>query len=1056
MTPGSDESIHPLLADLADFSPSSDRNFLFVQTNHLVRAIQDAYVRTGTPILPDQITTLREFCRRHHENSNSQTTLISDGQSLQLLSETLETIREDIPFFFSRHNPAPTTLKDLLALRDILSQRRIAFFESEQIRNSEKCRQINLALEAYSRALEQRGLTDATGLIEWTISAIDTGLPNTFGTVRFRGFHKPLPREKELIRAIRDHAEHCVYQYPTGRDQSIYDIPDWFGDGITPMDEPPLSKLFTGEEIRSDEGISIGIFQSPREELESIAEEICYLHESGVSLHDITVVTPDISSHALITGIFQDFGISSQISAGEALNREPLVGFFTLFPSLVADNFPREDLMSLMASPFFRSDQPDIRLPGIGVVDMILRRARIMEGPSWDRNLEALAEGSEGGSNGETGEAINPTDLAAVRGWIERFQTDLLTLRVEQTLSEHVTVFRQILDHWVRPGFIGKPDTVRVSQREKRAWERFDLCLTRLSALSEPGRKIGVGSFSRYLNYLLEELVTISEDQGGVTVMRLSETAYLHLPYLFLAGLVEGDIPRPSTRLPLLTAAESDLLGGRSLSEVISGEQYSFISAISAGDQVYLSAPRSRGEKIQLTSPFLEEVRHRLNPPEWGRVITRSKSHAAMSAGRLIAKGTEASSDMTTDTDEALDRTTEKILDLLSADQTYGSVADRILMEDWYRTGVPDSPYDGVLSDDQDATAWLTERFGPAKVWAPTRLETYATCPFRFFLQQVLRLSPLPDVDPALTPAQRGNFIHDTLCDFFRQWSQDGPRQITRQYLAGATDLLKEIGIEKSRRYTFTTPAWHATLLSLFGDRDQPGLFDRFLACEAAREETTLLPGYFECEIGAEKAGDDSGNRNGENAGTVQEEESSTGEISGEDRRAEERSWVLLDQGDEEPVRISGRIDRVDLSRDGYFAIIDYKTGSSYPNAKGIREGTALQLPLYLLALEKMHEDDETPLTGIAGSYCEISRKVRQSWPLLNPDHKSLVGAGNGRATTGFRDILMNSLDAARTCISHIRSGRFPLPETCQVPYCEYTGICRFNRFRISDSGEES
>ncbi len=1051
MIPGSDESIHPLLADLADFSPSSDRNLLFVQTNHLVRAIQDAYVSMGTPILPDQITTLREFCVRYHENSGSRATLISDGQSLQLLSETLESIRDQIPFFFSRHNPAPTTLKDLLALRDILSQRRISFFDREQIRSSDKCRQINLALEAYDKALEKRGLTDATGLIEWTVSTIQAGLPDTFGTVIFRGFHKPLPREMELIRAIRDHAKRCLYQYQTGRDQSIYDIPDWFGDGIVPMDGQPLSGLITGEEISGHEGISIGIFQSTHEELESIAEEICLLHESGILLEDITIATPDISSHALITGIFHDFGIPTRISAGEALNREPLAGFFTLIPSLVADNFPREDLITLMANPFFRSDHPDIRLPGNGAVDMILRRARIVDGPSWDSKLEALAEDSQEGSN-EDGVQVDPDDLTAVRVWVERFQTDLLSLRVEQTLAEHVAAFRLILGHWVKPGFIGKPDTLRATQREKRVWERFDLCLTRLSALSEPDRKIGVGSFSRYLNYLLEELVTIGEDQGGVRVMRLSETTHLHLPYLFLAGLVEGDIPRPSTRLPLLSAAESDLLGGRSLSEVISGEQYSFISAISAGGRVYLSAPRTRNEKLLLTSPFLEEVRHRLNPPEWCRTITRSKSHASISAGRLIAKRTEAPSDEAHDSDESVTETIEKILDSLPADQTYGSVAGRILMEDWYRTGAPDSPYDGVLSDDQDATAWLSERFGSARVWAPTRLETYATCPFRFFLQQVLHLSPLPDVDPTLTPAQKGNFIHDTLCDFFRRWSDENPRQITRQYLDEAATLLKEIGIDKSRRYSFTTPAWHATLLSLFGDRDQPGLFDRFLACEAAREETTLLPRYFECGIGAERAG----HENGENKGRVQEGESTTGDLSGEVRRAEERAWVLLDQGEGEPVRISGRIDRVDLSRDGYFAIIDYKTGSSYPNATGIREGTALQLPLYLLALEKMHEVDDLPLTGIAGSYCEISRKVRQSWPLLSPDHKSLVGAGTSRATTGFRDVLMNSLDAARTCISQIRSGRFPLPDTCQVPYCEYIGICRFNRFRICERGEES
>ncbi len=1036
MISGCDDPLNSLLADLADFSPSSGRDFLFVPTNHLVKAIQNTYTSRKTPIIPDQITTLREFCRRHHENAGSLTTLISDGQSLQILSETLESIREEIPFFFSKHNPAPTTLKDLLALRDILSQRRIAFFKHEQITKSEKCRQINLALEAYSSALEKCGLIDATGLIEWTISHINAGRHGTFGTAIFWGFHKPLPREKELIAAIRDHADLCRFYYPTGRDPKIYDVPDWFGDGIIPMEEQIITGLFTGEELQSCDNILARIFQSPEEELESIAEEICAIHKGGTLLEDITVATPDLSSQSLISGIFHDFGIPVHICTGEALNREPLVGFFTLLPALVADNFPREDLVSLMASPFFRSDQPDIRAPGIRVFDMIFRMARIMDGSSWDQALEALADDPEVGDDGEYDQQVDRDVLSVVRTWTKRFQTDLLTLKQEQTLAEHVTSFRLILDHWVRPGFIGKPDTIRVTDREKRAWERFDLCLTKLTVTFEPDKKIGVGSFTRYLNYLLEELVTIGDDQGGVTVMRLSETAHLSLPILFLAGLIEGDIPRPSTRLPLLTAAESDLLGGRSLSEVISSEQYSFITAISAGERVYLSAPRSRSEKILLTSPFLEEVRQRLNPPEWGQKITRSKSHAAISAGKMIRAAAETPALGTCDT----------ILNLLPVDQTFGSVADRILMEDWHRTGTADSPYDGILSDDQNATTWLTERFGPDRVWAPTRLETYATCPFRFFLQQVLHLTPLPEVDPALTPAQRGNFIHDTLCDFFKQWSQEGPRQITRQYLPTAAALLRETGIEKSLRYRFTTPAWHATLLSLFGDGDVPGLFDRFLVCEASREDTTLLPQYFESEIGPRKGVD----------GRLQEGDARSEEMSGRKKRVTERDCVLLDQGEGEPVRISGRIDRVDLSRDGFFAIIDYKTGSSYPNAKGIREGTALQLPLYLLAVEKMYEADELPLTGIAGSYCEISRKIKQTWPLLSPDHKSLVGVGTSRATAGFRDILLSSLDAARNCIREIRSGRFPLPQTCQVPYCEYTAVCRFNRFRISDEGEDS
>ncbi|PWR72055.1 PD-(D/E)XK nuclease family protein [Methanospirillum lacunae] len=1022
MRTGPDDHTDSLLSNLTDFSPSSDRDFLLVPTTHLARAIQDAYISSKVPIIPDQITTLREFCRRCHESAGSLTTLISDGQSLQILSETLEAIRNDIPFFFSRHNPAPTTLKDLLALRDIISQRRIDFFKPVLIQNSEKCQQIHRALEAYEATLLEKNLLDATGLIDWTISEIDDGSSFSFGTVIFRGFHRPLLREKELILAIRDHAKLCRYDYPTGKDSKIFDLPDWFGDGISPLDEPSLSGLFTGEECHNHNEIRIGIFQSPHEEFESIAEEICTLNNSGVALDDITVALPDISSHSLITGIFQDFNLPCRVLTGEALNREPLVGFFSLFPSLVVNNFPREDLISLISSPFFKTEQLDIRLPEVGVIDTILRKARIMDGTSWDHDLEALAGDSNCEAGDERGEPVDPDALNAVRTFIVTFQTSLLTLKMEQTLADHVTALRLILKHWVKPEFIGNPDINRVSERERRAWERFDACLTRLSVMTDPDRKIGAGSFNRYLNYLLEELVTIAEDHGGVTVMRLSETAHLNLPVLFLAGLVEGDIPRPSTRLPLLTSAESEVLGGRNLAEVISGEQYSFISAISAGRQAYLSAPRTRSEKTLLTSPFLEEVRQRLNYLEWNPKITRSKRNASISAGSVITKGTGCADD---------------ILDLLPVNQTYGSVAERILMEDWYRTGAPDSPYDGIVSDDPDIAAWLSKKFGPEKVWAPTRLETYATCPFRFFLERVLNLFPLVEVDPSLTPAQRGTFIHETICDFFRQWSQDGPKHITRQTLPEAARLLKEIGKEKSGRYHFTSSAWHAALLSLFGTPDTSGLFDRFLMREAAREDSSLLPRFFELEI-----------RERQDKNSDEKEDDATREAADDHR-------VLLDQGEGEPILISGRIDRVDISSDGFFAIIDYKTGGSYPSAKGIKEGTALQLPLYLLALEKMHESDEIPLTGIAGSYCEISRRVKQTWPLLSPDQKNLISAGTSRATSGFREVILSSLEAARDCINQIRSGRFPLPDTCQVPYCEFSGICRFDRYRIS-SGDES
>ncbi|PKL58788.1 MAG: hypothetical protein CVV33_10265 [Methanomicrobiales archaeon HGW-Methanomicrobiales-4] len=318
--------------------------------------------------------------------------------------------------------------------------------------------------------------------------------------------------------------------------------------------------------------------------------------------------------------------------------------------------------------------------------------------------------------------------------------------------------------------------------------------------------------------------------------------------------------------------------------------------------------------------------------------------------------------------------------------------------------------------------------FGPERIWSPTQLEDYANCPFRFFLDRVVRVTPFPEVDPTLSPAQRGSLIHATLCEFYLKWCADGPRRVSSQDLTEASDLLATIGIEKSGEYRYQSPVWHATVASLLGYGGIPGIYERFLVHEAGKE-TSLVPEKFELPIGA----------------TQNLSDDKTG-------------YILLESDEGEPVRIRGQIDRVDITSDGQFAIIDYKTGSNYPNGERIKEGKALQLPLYLLALEKMHEKDDQPRIGIGGSYLEISRKIKQSWPLLDPEKKLVAGVSSrSKGTPDFRKVTRGSLAAAQRYISGIRSGIFPVTgDKCKIStYCPYSGICRFDRFRVIDQEEE-
>ena len=121
-------------------------------------------------------------------------------------------------------------------------------------------------------------------------------------------------------------------------------------------------------------------------------------------------------------------------------------------------------------------------------------------------------------------------------------------------------------------------------------------------------------------------------------------------------------------------------------------------------------------------------------------------------------------------------------------------------------------------------------------------------------------------------------------------------------------------------------------------------------------------------------------------------------------------------------LRIRGRIDRVDVTPEGQFLIYDYKSGREHPKAKDIEAGTALQLPLYLLAFEQI-----TGSHGFGGGYYKIRRDVERNIVLADPSAKDLL-VSRFRPSTDFTGMIRHSRECAFAYIDGIRNGRFPLP----------------------------
>jgi ATP-dependent helicase/DNAse subunit B len=355
-------------------------------------------------------------------------------------------------------------------------------------------------------------------------------------------------------------------------------------------------------------------------------------------------------------------------------------------------------------------------------------------------------------------------------------------------------------------------------------------------------------------------------------------------------------------------------------------------------------------------------------------------------------------------------------------------LVERVNMEQYYRRGICDSPYDGILSGNELIRAVLAALYGPDHVYSPTSLETYASCPFEYFLNRVINLNALPEVEPNLSAGDRGTAIHDILSTFYRQWQSAGQTKVHLSSLKDATDIILRIATEELDRYTFQSPLWDATRILMLGDRHTgPGYFERFLVHETEEADSPLVPSLFEYSFGMGTTGSD-------------------------DPSSSPEPVELTSPDGERKVFIRGRIDRIDLTPDGYFLIYDYKSGLQHPKAKDIEKGTALQLPLYLLAFEKI-----TGNHGIGGGYYTIRREVNRSIVLADSAVKNLM-ISRPRVSADFPGTIRHSRDCTFEYIDGIRNGCFPLPreEKCPNPYCEFKQICRFDPYRIFQCGEES
>ncbi len=985
---------------------------LIVPTSHLAREVARRLGEQGVPFVADAVTTLPGLARKVFLEHATSETPISEVESRLILARILAAGRYPLL-------DGTGAVDELATLFEVLVMRKVDYPAALGDLASAKSAEIARLLNAYLRFLDEHDLVDESTLFYRAVRLLAESGGGGFRTVFAYGLFEPMPLERDLLLSLRKFAEEFHYSIPYAANTAVFAddgewlLPDTVVSGESPNVRPSqLAGLFSRREPGDGGGfICIAERRDRLDEVRAIAQEIRDLVAAGVRPDEIAVAFPGLASAVpCVEDVFPDFALPYSASGGRPLAASPLVQALLLVLAVPARGYRREDVVALTTSPY---------LPNAGgcEIDILSREARITAGAAaWDERLAALARALEGErARPDTPESARGrlsakvVAVEAAREVVRRLFADLAALEGTKTLAGHLAAYRSLLDRWQAPAMPeeGDPDLLEGEARDLGGFIETLAALERLARLL-PEEKVPLSEFSSLLGLLAAGTrIGRRRNGGAVQVVGVREAAHLAVPYLFIGDLVEGAMPRLTTRLPFATDLETRRLATRSKEDVLREERYHFTAALlAARSRVYLSYPAADGATPLVRSGFVDAVREAFSPEAWGSGdFPDSRLAAARRAGALLGRGELAAG--------------------MPPGLTLREAVRRLNIENYHRKGGYDSPYDGLLADDPAIVAALAERFGEGAVFSPTALETYADCPFRFYLERVLGLAPLPLGDPDLTAQERGILVHRIAYRFYSGWKGDGNGPVTEARYPAALRRILAAGREEADRFVFASPAWVADREHLLGSPAAGrGLLERFLLHEAEVAASRFVPHAFEVSFGLPV-------------------------VPGEVDAASTADAVAIPLG-EETVRIRGRVDRVDILPDGRFMITDYKTGASHPRLRDIEAGRALQLPLYLRAVETL-----TGMEGVAGTYYLLRRgEVRNRPVFWDAGMKDCFACFPGSRQGGVADVralVETTLSWVQRYLAGIRGGCFP-PRSDAGPcpgYCGFRTICRFDGLRL-------
>lgn len=735
-------------------------------------------------------------------------------------------------------------------------------------------------------------------------------------------------------------------------------------------------------------------------EIELIARQIRKLYALGhYRYSDFAVLFRQIRQYApVLASVFARYGIPAEIHEREQLKFSSWIATAASLLSVFLNDWRREELFAFLKSGYTRRFGEDNLRDAEWLA--LLEQRSFMEGvtetrEAWFSEWQRGGAGSRSfGKNKDQGDPGSPAVFnERKRQTLEALAEIEDQFRAAQKAEDHIRIFkRAVYDTF---GILEISDRYTTfTRRDAACVKRFEALLDEIRGyfLKSPGSQVSFEDFAEHFLGLVElDVYSLHErDKNRVQVYDISLARQKEYKVVFVAGLLEKVFPMQVREDPLLSDWERRLMNGgmtHPLAERLPRqhiERFFFYLAVTrAKERLYLSYPHLDFEgKESLPSFYLEEVKELFGGrlpvlrqdlarpfPGVGEAITRRECEAAV-VGALR-------------TEEARDPVLEEAFTRLAGDSRS---RERFLLAL--------EPIAAKIRDEKILQGGYFE-IGET---SPTRLETYAKCPFRYFADKILRLQ---DAGADISAMQKGSILHHVLQQYFDPVQRKDPKESLEKFIEREME-------EGLKRHPMV---WAEPYQEALDRRELFEMLADFLVYETERlRGSSFKPSQVEYAFG-------------------------------------ERDTPPLEvEAGGEKVRLRGRVDRIDTDDKKKFAVVmDYKRSYKF-KAANLELGTALQLPLYLLAAQK--HLGLAPLGGEiysirdhkrTGFYCEgVARLFEKEFSSRSYLPEAAFHTVLDRARV-FVCKFMKEIASAEIAVR---------PRDCES-FCPFDTVCRVEKWRL-------